>query len=704
MSRLLIAIAAIIGIIVAAFIGLLVLLDNPDAYKQRLSSTFQNQTGYGLEINGTLDWQYFPPIAIALTDVAITTPKSEAPLASLKAASVDLKLLPLIFGGSVEVSGLNIDGLTVNAAVNAKGVGNWETETSTADDDTAPASDSGSGSDSVSGSSDTSMSIDIGGISITDALINYSDQSTNSDYVLALSQFRTGPLGTGIKTDINGDLKLEEKISKLSAEVSLTGKASINQSLDEFGLENFVITSTVRQPESSAITTTVTLNGSVNTTTETASLNNSELELSDLKLAFNIEAQEIFGATKISGNIKAPTFNARSVMVAVDADPGPTANPNAFSKVSLDADINGTLDKIALTKLNLTLDQSQLTGTANVSMGNKTGVSFDLNVNQIIASDYLAPTEVASESADTSDSTTIADSEVLPVQTLRETDVNGSFRIGTLNYETWVAKDLTLNVKNQNQQLNVDGGAKAYDGDITFTLASNYAGTTPNTTTSFGVNGVNVVKALELESMTGTLALNANHTFNGSMMSQLVSSLNGKSTFSVVDGTLDVTPIKRIAAIIDGLQGTKSGVAEWPDMLPFKFLQGDHNFNAGITKGQTLNASMENLRVTGTGGIDYFANSMVYDLNATLLETAGQFTVSPKLVGVRFPLRCEGSLAADPADLCMPDRSAITKLMKDLAAQQIKRQGSEAIKKKIEENVPEELKETAKDLLKGLFN
>jgi AsmA protein len=94
----------------------------------------------------------------------------------------------------------------------------------------------------------------------------------------------------------------------------------------------------------------------------------------------------------------------------------------------------------------------------------------------------------------------------------------------------------------------------------------------------------------------------------------------------------------------------------------------------------------------------------VYDLNATLLNTAGQFKVNERLTGIRFPLHCEGSLDADPASLCLPNRAAITKLMADLAKQKLKQQGSEAIKKKIEENVPEELKDAAKGLLKGLFN
>ncbi|MGK0343393.1 MAG: AsmA protein, partial [Candidatus Azotimanducaceae bacterium] len=577
MSRLLMTILVLIGLIVAAFIGLLVLLDNPDAYKQKLSGAFQSQTGYGLEINGSLDWQYFPPIAIKLTDVAITTPKSTQPLASLKSASVDLKVFPLIFGGSVEVSGLNIDGLIVNAEIDANGVGNWEVSSDTnTTSEATPASEQQS--------SDNSLSVDIGGINITDANINYIDRAGNSHYILNLSQFRTGPLGTGITTDISGDLTLEDKIGNMSADVMLRGKAAINESLDEFTLENFAITSTLRQSESAPITSTLNLNGKVNTSSGVANLNNSEFSIADMKLAFGIDATDIFGATAFTGNIKAPTFNAKQLLVALDADPGPTENPNALTKVSLDANIKGSLNQIALTNLNLVLDQSKLTGTVTASIPasstGKTGVSFDLKVDSIIASDYLEPiAEIASTPADNNAATAaIADSEVIPVETLSETNIDGTFTIDTLQYETWNATDIKLMVKNQRQQLSVTGTAKVYAGSINFNLNSNYAGATPNTTSAFGLTGIDITKALEFDAITGTLELNADHTFKGGMMSQLVNSLNGKSTFSIANGTLDVRPIKQIAAIYDGLQGTQSGIGEWPDMLPFDFLQGDHNF------------------------------------------------------------------------------------------------------------------------------
>ena len=443
MSRPLIIVSTLVGIIVIFVVALMVLLNNPSAYKQRISKAVQAQTGYGLVINGDIKWRYFPPIAIALTEIDITTPKSTAPLASLKSANVDLKLIPLIFAGIVEVSGLSVDGLTVNAEVDTTGKGNWEVST-------AEAASTGDHNETSAGDS---LSVDIGGIDITHATVNYLDKSTNSHIVLTVSQFRTGPLGTGITTNIIGDLNFADKISNLSATASLAGKAAINESLDEFTLENFTITSTINQPDTASIATTLKLNGKVNTRNGIAKLNNSELALADLKLAFGIEATDIFGKTALTGKISAPSFNAKRLMAALDA-PIETENPDALTNVSLDADIKGDLNRLKLTNLNLNLDQSKLTGAVTLILTAKTGIDFNLSVDKIIASDYLEPNgdsgSGTKSSANTKTKTTIveSDSEVIPLSTLQDINVNGTFSINNLQYDTWDATNFKLKVNN----------------------------------------------------------------------------------------------------------------------------------------------------------------------------------------------------------------------------------------------------------------
>lgn len=704
MSKPLIALTAVIGLLITAFASLLLLLDNPETYKQQLSQSFEEETGYGLEINGDLTWQYFPPIAIGMSQVAVTIPGVDLPLASLDSANVDLKLLPLLFGGGVEVSGLNIDGITINASVDNAGNGNWEVlEDATQSDETNdPAS-----ADTDQSPSENNLTIDIGGISVTNTLINYEDLSSNSKYVINLANLSTGPLGTGVKTDIQASLRVKDEISSLTIENEMSGKFAINESLDEFLLEAISISVKLEQPGSPVIETNLLLNGKVDTANEQANINNSSLSIAGAKFNLDVDVSDLFSDLTYNGKISAESFNAKPLLAMLDAGMGSMTNPDAMSKVALSMELKGSSVLMALTKIKLDLDSSAITGGIEFGLDERTSIDFGLNIDEIKVSDYL---ENTSEPTSTSNSTTAdtnqaeQDSELIPTELLSGMDINGQFSIDSLTYDSWLLQDFNMMVANQGAKLLVNGNANAYQGAIGFSLDSRYPNNIVNSKAELNVSSVDVAQALEIQAITGTVELKTKHNWSGAMMSDLINSLEGRSNFEIVNGTLDVRPIKQLAAIVDSVQGSQSGISEWPDLLPFDSLNGEHQVNQGIADNQTFSANLENMRIAGTGGIEYFANQMLYDIEIELLENVGgQFTVNEKLAGVKWPLRCEGSLDADPVSLCLPDRNAVTALLKKLAEQEVKRRGRDAINKKIEEAVPDELKDAAKGLLKGLF-
>ena len=150
---------------------------------------------------------------------------------------------------------------------------------------------------------------------------------------------------------------------------------------------------------------------------------------------------------------------------------------------------------------------------------------------------------------------------------------------------------------------------------------------------------------------------------------------------------------KNIAAVIDGLRGKASGIASWPDTMPFKSMVGTHQLHKGVASNQRLNMTIENLTVQGTGGLDYWNNQLAYDMEVTLEESVdGQFTVGPAMAGVRWPLQCAGSLDASVAELCTPNSDSLTKLVAQILQKELQRQGTE------------KLKEKGKKFLNGLFN
>ena len=98
MSRKTLLFIIIIAVVAFIAIGIVAALDNPEYYREKIQATAETETGFEIEINGELNWRYWPPIAISIEDVDVRPAGSDVPLATLKSAAVDLQLLPLLFG------------------------------------------------------------------------------------------------------------------------------------------------------------------------------------------------------------------------------------------------------------------------------------------------------------------------------------------------------------------------------------------------------------------------------------------------------------------------------------------------------------------------------------------------------------------------------------------------------------------------------
>ncbi|MEX2327736.1 MAG: hypothetical protein WD558_08380, partial [Pseudomonadales bacterium] len=219
--------------------------------------------------------------------------------------------------------------------------------------------------------------------------------------------------------------------------------------------------------------------------------------------------------------------------------------------------------------------------------------------------------------------------------------------------------------------------------------------------TLLNLTGVDISKLAEFESLTGSLSLQSNTTFTGTMLSNVMDTLDGTTNFSIKDGTLDVRPVKKVALVVDALRGKNSGIGIWPDLMPFANMQGQHRFIQGTQDRQTFDFVLENMTVSGNGGFDYFKNNLDFQLALVLAETStGQFRVAPGLAGIEWPLHCKGGFDQSPADICKADKNAVEKILTSLAREAVTDKALE----KLGVEGEGDLKEKAKSLLKGLFN
>jgi AsmA protein len=684
-------IAAIVLIPALLFGGVMLLLDNPDFYQDEISSIVKAETGFDLTINGEIKWRYWPPIAIDVTGVELRPSGAQNTLMTLDKVAVDLKLLPLIFSAELAIDGLTIDGLTVNAKVDAEGKGNWEVAGNSREADVA--ADNGDSSN---------VKLDIAGISISNANISYVEQATASHYVVLINALTTGPVRYDELTRIDFDMMIEDKPANLRSEITGSGNLAFNTGFTQYQFKALAINTNTSMPDMGDIPASMTLNGSADLQAGTLVLAESHFSVAEIAGSTSLNLTDLNGAPTLQGKLQLTPFAIKPLMARLKLAPIETNNPDALGSFGLTADISGTMPELGLTNLTMQLDSSTIKGRLDAELGDTLKAGFDLAIDHIILSDYLGPDVVP---ADETAAAAPTDSEAIPVELLNTYELDGKLSIGKIIYDTYTLDNLATTIVNKQQKLAISTTASGYDGQISF----NFNAHTPITgavigATKMSITGLNMTKLTAFEWITGSLDLDSQTSFKGKMLSQVLNTLTGDNRFIINNGTLDVTPIKSATAVVDGLRGKTSSVATWPDTMPFESLTGNLALQAGIKANQQLSVQVETMLITGTGGVDYWNNQLAYDIGITLQESStSQFSVKPPMAGLRWPLHCAGAMDASPVDLCLPNMKGVQNLVADLLKQEIQRQGTEKIVEKLQEQLPPDIQDKAKSLLKGLF-
>lgn len=104
-------------------------------YKGKIEQSFYQQTGHKLSIKGNLAWSFFPSVSIATGEIDIANLKGypqDANFASIKSAKFSIELLPLVFG-SVDIETVSAQGAHINLIQKSATENNWSASVSKAD-------------------------------------------------------------------------------------------------------------------------------------------------------------------------------------------------------------------------------------------------------------------------------------------------------------------------------------------------------------------------------------------------------------------------------------------------------------------------------------------------------------------------------------------------------------------------------------------
>lgn len=729
MSKILKIIAWLIGIVViviaAAAIAIPLFFD-PNDYKQQITDTVKDKTGRELVIKGDIGLSVFPWLGVDLGTVEFSNAPGfgAEPFARVEAAQIRVKLVPL-FKKQLEMDTLVLKGMALRLSKDKSGKTNW--------------------ADLLSEEKDEEEAFDlaslaISGVKVSDSSLVWDDQSTGKNYTLDKLNLTTGALALGEDFDFSLDSDLVSTSPAASGHIELSGTGTLDTEpqkgtvkLDKIKLSmdapapgqkrhiefssagNINLASNAYEFPDTRIT--VTLEGkdlpggksvlelgsdiSANLNEQTVKLTKLTLKGMGLSASGELQGSQILDAPKISGPLTVAAFSPRELMKSLGSKVPDTADAAVLSKATLSTELNATAQQLSLEKLALKLDDTSVNGSLGVKDFAKPAIIFDLKIDQIDLDRYLPPVKKTDEKQAGSPASAAAGaSQLVPVDTLRKLNAQGTLRIGKLKAQNVHSSDVVITLGARDGMIKLHPlGAKLYEGTYQGNVGVDVRGKSPLFSLNESFTGVQagpfLKDYLNKDTLSGKATVSAKLTAQGNTTDQVVKTLNGQTAFTFTNGAIKGFNLAKLIRDAQAkLKGQTAAADNEPNQTDFSELRGTGIFTNGVLHNEDLEAKSPLLRITGKGDINLPQESMDYLASATIVASlSGQGGKGlDELKGLTIPVRISGPFS----NLSYrPDVQAMV---------------GDAVKAKVDEKIEEkkeELKgkveEQLQDKLKGLL-
>lgn len=626
-------VGAVVGLLLVAGISIMLLFD-PNDYRDDIEQLVQRTTGRELDIEGELSVSIFPWLAIEIgsTRLGNAAGFGDEPFASFERARLSVRLLPLLFRRDVEVATADLDALRLNLAIDSKGRSNWQ--------DLIDASNAAAAAPVESSESGEVGGLDIAGFTIRNSALSYNDAAAGGKYQLDELNIATGSVASNNGTIHIDGIEIDALLSGVSA-----------------------------QPTTFTLATAAI---DINTDAETVAMDKVGLGLLGLDISAAVEPFSYAGDITPVAAIQVDAFSLRSLMQRMEIEAPETTDPTALGKVIIDATARVTTTAIELTDLTLVLDETTFSGELSIPQGNNDLYTFDFKGDVIDLDRYMAPVSEGGGTA-ASDAVPVE----IPVDLIRMVNSRGSLTIGRAKLSGMQFENITLGLTTSNGDLRLHPvSATLFDGKYNGDVRINASGDTPVMSVNERVEGVQLAalaKAMfEQDNITGTINGTFKLSGRGKDLAAIQGDLDGSIDFELLDGAWEGTDIwyelRRARAL---LRQETPPEPTLPARTRFSEVSASGPVSDGVFSNNDLLAELPFMRVTGNGSVNFVAATVDYRMSASVFDKpelmgadvdAGELKDFTKTV---IPLRISGSLAAPKI---APD---LDKMLKEQAKKEV---------------------------------
>ncbi|MDJ0759530.1 MAG: AsmA family protein [Woeseiaceae bacterium] len=703
--KIVLGIAAAVVLLLVVAVVIVSLTFDPNDYKEELITQVESRTGRSFEIDGDIGLSLFPVLAVDVGRVRLGNAPdfpADADFLSLERASVSIRVLPALLRREIRMGSVVVDTLTVNLAVNSRGMTNWEdlAQANTETQEAEPAEDGGM----------TVSALEIAGLQIRNASLTYSDAASGSEYRLSELEMSSGAVAPGQPISLEGGFTFDLQPDAIAGKVAIELTADFDE--QQVALSGLSIDGQVTGVADVPVELSFNADAlTANLEQQTLSPGSISLSVMDIDIEADVEPFAYSGALTTEATLSVAPFSARSLMSTMGMEPLPTADPDVLENIRLDAAVKVSDNDIAMNDLTLVIDDTTFTGKLSVPRANTGRYRVILAGDTIDIARYMAPAPEEGEDAEATGSQQVE----IPVELIRAFDITGKFTLDEARLGTMRFTGLELGVVSTDGNMRLNPiNAQLFDGTYSGDIRINASG--PETTLSVNENiaGVSLAPLADAlygqQNLTGTIDGSFRLAGTGKDMDAIRRDLDGTLSFSLSDGAYEGTDIwHQLRSARAKLRGEQPPEPELPPRTPFSGVSASGQVTDGIMRNDDFRADLPFLQLTGSGTVNFVEANVDYSMTARVLERPEFVTEATDEELAEFteaviPLKITGPLAAPKI---RPDFEA---LFRQRVEEEAKKKildkllgGDESGEEEGQEEGEKDAEDILKDKLKDLF-
>jgi AsmA protein len=602
----------IVALFGAALLGVWLLV-NPNTYKGKIAAAVLQSTGRELKLQGDIKLSVIPWVALELGPASLGNPAGygDEPFLSFTHASVRVRLLPLL-RQRLEVARVEVEGLDLRLRKNAAGRGNWQD----AEPEQPPAKSDADHTGAALGlESLANIRIENGRLAyegITVEKVNLETGSLAADRHIPVNlTFDANRTPTGEQLSLNAKFDLSQDAAQKSLRFSA---AHVSGTLSRAG-DGRPAHWDLSAPDIN-----------VNITAQTFAAQAFDLNYSGAHLTGSARATKIIDDLSVTGSLNLAPLVLREIEPRLGFSLPKTRDPKALSQLSATTDFAYDSSALALTHLQLHLDDTQIQGNLKLLAGDTQTLQFNLAVDQINLDRYRPPevAAVAPQSASPG-----------PAARPQNFDAMGTLSIKSAQFARLDLSDVRVTVADKDKVMHlspieaqVDGGRSS--GDITL----DSRGATPTLSVDEQLTGIDMARLLANTAgkgrLSGKATLNLKATARSAGVDAMLKTLTGHLDVNLADGALEGIDVGYELSLAQALIDKSAAPARASTgRTPFQAFKLSSQITNGVAETHDLTIASQAIKVAGQGSANLATKGIDFKLLASVLTAPARNTDIP---------------------------------------------------------------------------